>query len=294
MRWRQLPIVAFDTETTGLEPFQGDRIIEVAVVTFRLDEQGQVLEKIPLSHLVNPGVPIPRKVTEITGISDADVADAPRFADIAEEIHAVLASGVVVAHNLPFDHAFLSQEFRAVGLSWPEPVAEIDTLDLSIRLFSDARTHKLADVSSRLDVRLEGAHRATNDAEACGEVFVRLARRHDVSDDLQGLLDWANAIGRPPEHGGLATDDDGRVIFADGPAAGKPVADDPVRLAWMEKARERGPDGWRWRYPDSVRRWVRRYLDVRGAGRSRQNPKGTHVDTWSLDSCIVPERRGMS
>ncbi len=286
MRFKHLPIVAFDTETTGLNPFDGDRIIEVGIVTLTLDAEGQVVERDDYSRLINPGIPIPRKVTEITGIRDADVADAPSFADLAEEVYARLGAGIAVAHNFPFDLAFLSQELRGAGLAWPAPIAEIDTVDLSMKLFPDAPSHKLADLARRCGVSLENAHRATDDAAACGLSLATLLRRHDLEDDLQVLLDWAHAIGRPPEDGTFTSGERG-VLFAEGEHAGEPIADHPLHLHWMLKARVRGSNGWHYRYPESTRRWVRRWLDVRGAGRGQGQLKPLHADAWQLDSCVA-------
>jgi DNA polymerase III epsilon subunit family exonuclease len=291
VRWKNLPIVAFDTETTGLQPFAGDRIIEVAAVVLRLDPDGRVASREDHAWLVNPGMPIPRMATEISGISDKDVASAPPFSDVAEQVYALLANAVTVAHNYPFDMAFLTQEFLRLGRTWPEPLAEVDTVDLSMRHFSDARSHKLADVCERLQISLEGAHRATNDAAACGRCFTEMARRHDVGDDLQAMLDWGNAIGRPPEDGPLGAGASGRVVFLEGPHRGEPISLHPIHLAWMEKARARDLGGWSWRYPESTRRWARRWLDVRGAGRARQNPKSFHAGDWTLDSCVAVDRR---
>jgi len=290
MKWKRRAIVAFDTETTGLQPFAGDRIIEFAAVVLRLDDSGQIVDREDHSFLVNPGIPIPRKVTEITGISDGDVVEAPSFEAVADDVQALLRDSVSVAHNYPFDLAFLTKEFQRIGRSWPEPMAEIDTVDLSLRCFPDARSHRLADVCSRVGVVLDGAHRATNDAAACGEVFAALVRRFDVDDDLQAMLDWAGAIGRPPEIGPIGLDEDARPVFVEGPHQGSPVAEHPIHLAWLEKARERGPNGWRFRFPQSTRSWVRRWLEVRGAGRAKQNPKSFHAEDWVLDSCIASRR----
>ncbi len=79
MNWKDVPIVAFDTETTGLNPHDGDRVIEFAAVKIWADENGHVARVEPYEKLFNPGIPIPRKVTEITGIDDDTVADAPEF-----------------------------------------------------------------------------------------------------------------------------------------------------------------------------------------------------------------------
>jgi DNA polymerase III epsilon subunit family exonuclease len=292
MKWKSLPIVAFDTETTGLEPFGGDRIIEFAAVVLHLDDDGRVADRTDHSFLINPERQIPRKVTEITGISESDVADAPRFADVAADIHALFQGALTVAHNYPFDMAFLSGEFERVDLHWPEPIAEIDTVDLSMKIFPDARSHKLSDLSDRLEVQLERAHRATDDAAACGYAFVELARRHafDVEDDLQSLLTWAKAIGRPPEDGPFAMDAQGRVVFDTGPHRGAPINRHPIHLAWMTKARSRGTHGWQWTFPESVRSWAARWLQVRGAGRARQNAKSFHASDWVIDSCLARPR----
>lgn len=290
MNWKSRPIVAFDTETTGLEPFGGDRVIEFAAVELRLGDDGRVVERTDHSWLIDPGIPIPRKVTEITGISDADVAGKPSFAEVAHEIQDLLADAVTVAHNYPFDLAFLTVELQRLGSRWPDPLAEVDTVDLSMICFPDARGHKLSDLCSRLDVVLDGAHRATNDAAATGLCFASLARRHDVGDDLQAMLDWANAIGRPPEDGPFVADPDLGVVFAEGPHAGMPVGHHPLHLQWITKARVRRDGAWRWRHPESARRWARRWLEVRAAGRARQGPKPFHDQDWVLDSCIALER----
>lgn len=290
MKWKHLPVVAFDTETTGLEPFAGDRIIEIAAVVFDLDAEGRVANRRSWSTFVNPERDVPRKVTEITGIKPEQVTSAPRFAEVADELSALIRNAVTVAHNYPFDLAFLTKEFEAVGRHWPEPLAEVDTVDLSMRTYPDAKSHRLSDLAERLGIELERAHRATDDAGACGAAFAELVRRHGIPDDLQVMLDWANAIGRPPEDGPLGPDEHGRIVFLEGPHTGRPVAEHPIHLAWMDKARMRGPDGWRWRYPDSVRRWVRRWLEVRGAGRARGGQKGVHPTDWALDPCIAVPR----
>ncbi|MCB9681655.1 MAG: 3'-5' exonuclease [Alphaproteobacteria bacterium] len=290
MKWKDLSIVAFDTETTGLDPYGGDRVIEVALVVFQLGADGRVAEQTSFSRFCNPGMPIPRKVTEITGIRDEDVAGQPPFAEIAPEIAERFRGALTVAHNYPFDLAFLSREFDLAGLPWREPLAAIDTVDVSMKHFPDARSHKLGDVARRLDVVLDGAHRAANDAEACGRCFIELARRHQVADDLQALLDWADAIGRPPEDGPLEVDIYGVPVFADGPHKGEFVAEHPIHLAWMEKARVRRAHGWDYLYPESTRRWVRRFLDVRAAGRARQQPKSFRATDWVIDPCITRSR----
>jgi DNA polymerase III epsilon subunit-like protein len=291
MNWKHLPIVAFDTETTGLQPFTGDKVIEFAAVIFQLDDEGSIASTEEHSFLMNPGIPIPRKVTEITGITDSDVHGKPSFSHYAQEIFDLLSGAITIAHNFPFDRSFLEQSFLRVGSHWPSPVAEIDTFDLSIKLFSDAKAHKLIDVCNRLDVVLSGAHRATNDAAACGRCFIEMIRRHKPPDDLQALLNWAGAIGGPPENGPFASNEVGKVLFTEGVHKGKPIIEQPVHLAWMLQARTQGEKGWRFRYSESVRKWIARWLKARTSGRARQHIKSFKLDDWVLDSCNAVDKQ---
>ncbi|MFZ5481553.1 MAG: PolC-type DNA polymerase III [Myxococcota bacterium] len=284
MRWRSCRIVAFDTETTGLNPEEGHRVIEFAGIELRLDADGNVAKVVPFHRLFNPGVPIPREATEVSGLRDEDVADKPPFEKEAAAVRELLAGAVAVAHNFPFDQRFLTAEFARAGLRWPATVAEIDTVDLSRRFFPEARGHKLGELAQRMEVSLEGAHRATNDAEACGRCFVAMTRRFGAPDEVEGLVDWGDAIGPPPETGHLARDEHGAVVFLDGPHAGKPVEAHTDTLAWMCVARTRGERGWELRYPEGVRRWAERWLRVRASGRASQAMKGYGPGDWGIDT----------
>lgn len=289
MLWRSLPIVAFDTETTGFHPETGDRVIEFAGVEFRLRADGTVDEVIEHHHLINPERPIPRESSEVSGIKDEDVAKAPLFSAVAESIRALLARSITIAHNYPFDQRFLTSELGRCQLKWPNPPGEIDTLDLSRRLYADAREHNLGAVSQRLGVNLTGAHRATNDARACGEVFLELTRRHGAPDTLAEMIVWADGIGDPPRTGHLMRGDGGGTLFASGRYVGQPVEEHPDELAWMTLARERRPEGggWQPRFPPEVRDWVERYLRVRASGRNPQGAKGFGPMDWGIDPPVV-------
>src|SRR5699024_10510098 len=101
-----------DVETTGLDP-ERERIVEIAIV--RADAHGR-----PIDHWatrLNPGIPM--RATHVHGITDADVAGAPRFADLAVTIGTALQGAVVVAHNAEFDVAFLQSEFARAGMPMP-------------------------------------------------------------------------------------------------------------------------------------------------------------------------------
>ena len=286
MRWRDLPILAFDTETTGFNPEDGQRVIEFAAIDFRLDATGAIVSKTRHEWLINPGTPIPRDVTEVNHITDDDVAGKPTFSAVAGQIHELLTGALIVAHNLPFDQKFLVHEFAQVGLGWPVAAAEIDTYPLSKMFFPEAKAHKLGELCRRLEISLEEAHRAGNDAEACGRCFLALAERHRAPDEIEGLADWGDAIVEPPGTGHIVRSLAGILVFTDGPKQGQPALDHPDILAWMTMARERKDGRWDWRYPESLRRWVDRYLRLRGAGIFPQAMKGFGPHDWGIDTPI--------
>ncbi|MDT8435197.1 MAG: exonuclease domain-containing protein, partial [Gemmatimonadota bacterium] len=104
-----------DVETTGSAPGRGDRIVEFACVRMRAGRIRSVFET-----LVDPGVPVPRWITGLTGIATEDVAGAPRFEDIASRVREELRGRVFTAHNVSFDWRFVAAELRRAGAEVPE------------------------------------------------------------------------------------------------------------------------------------------------------------------------------
>ena len=197
MTWKHVPIVAIDTETTGMSVATGDRILAFTAGVLKLGPDGQIANHETHSWLVNPEIPIRPVVSEITGISDKDVADQPTFAKIADEVWNLLDGAVVVAHNRRFDKGFLLEEFRRIDREWPSTIAEIDTIDLSMRTFPDATSHQLDDLCARLAVDPPAGDRRTpSSALASGRCFVEMARRSEIPDDLEKLLEWAKPAKR--------------------------------------------------------------------------------------------------
>ncbi|NOY24328.1 MAG: 3'-5' exonuclease [Oligoflexia bacterium] len=283
MRWTDCRIVAFDTETTGLWPFDGDRIIEFGAVELQVGPDLRVVDAQRHDFLINPGIPIPRQSSKISGITDDKVADAPAFQERADTVRKLLSDAIVVAHNLPFDLAFVRRELEEAGKTWPATRAEVDTLPLSQRLLSHMRQHKLGMVCKELGVPLVDAHRASNDAEACGRAFVELARRHHAPEDLDDMVRWADAINPPPATGHLRLGDHGAPIFLDGPYKGQTVEAHPDYLQWMTMAIVRHGQGWQARYPEALREWASRWLRARAAGRIQASARGGNASDWSLD-----------
>ncbi len=283
MRWTDLRIVAFDTETTGLQPFEGDRIIEFGAVEFTVDASGRITGSKDHQMFVNPQRLIPRAASRVSGITDQDVARAPTFDKVCDAIRRILADSMVVAHNLAFDLGFLKTEMAGAGKSWPQTRAEVDTLALSQRIRGDLRSHRLEVLCKEYGVKLNNAHRASHDADACGRVMLEMAKRFDAPGPFEEFVSWADAVTPPPRTGHLRFGDSGTVEFDFGALRGESILHHPDVLHWMVLARERRDGSWRPKFPEALRAWVQRWLRARCAGRNTAPARSqTHLD-WTLD-----------
>jgi DNA polymerase-3 subunit epsilon len=160
------PLAIVDVETTGAHP-AWDRVTEIAVVEVN---EGEVASE--WSTLVNPGTSIPPAIQALTGITNAMVAGAPTFGELAPEIYERLDGRVFVAHNARFDYGFLRHEFERAGLRFH--ARTLCTVKLSRRLYPDYRRHSLDSLIERHGIRCRARHRALGDAQAVWE-FLRLA-----------------------------------------------------------------------------------------------------------------------
>lgn len=111
-----------------------------------------------------------------------------------------------------------------------------------------------------------------------------MARRKNAPSDLLGMLDWADALGHPPDNEWIGVGPRGQVIFLKGEYKDEPVEHHPVHLHWMTMARVRQGTRWGWRFTESLRRWAERMLRVRSSGRARQNSKSFGPGDWTIDS----------
>jgi DNA polymerase-3 subunit epsilon/ATP-dependent DNA helicase DinG len=157
--------VALDLETTGLDATR-DAIIEVGAIKFRADE---VLDT--FSTFVRPGRPIPSLVTELTGIRDEDVIDAPNLHDVLPRLGRFVGQSPIIGHNVAFDLGFLRRH------SQPFDNESLDTFELAGVLLPHAERYSLTALSSMLGIELENAHRALDDAQATYRLFRELFRR---------------------------------------------------------------------------------------------------------------------
>ena len=160
--------VVVDVETTGGSVDRGHRLIEVAAVTIR----GGVLGE-SFSTLVNPGRPVPRMITSLTGISQEMVAGAPRFDEVVDRLERVMLGRVFVGHNAGFDWRFVSGEMersRGLGLTGPR----VCTLRLARRVLSHLPSRSLGALAEYYGITMDAHHRALDDAVATAHLLVRL------------------------------------------------------------------------------------------------------------------------
>lgn len=157
-----------DVETTGLHPVR-DRIVEVAVI--RLDSNATQIDE--WSTLVNPGNRTLRG--RIHAIRKADLAEAPSFTDIRDELLARLSNTVIVAHNAPFDVSFLQAETIRAGVAWG-PVEGLCTMEL-LRGLGISKSRQLHQCCSELELYAGREHVALEDARAVAGIMSYLAPR---------------------------------------------------------------------------------------------------------------------
>jgi DNA polymerase-3 subunit epsilon len=162
-------LVVVDIETTG---WLADAASITEIGAVRLSSHRPTAE---FSALVNPGVPIPAAITELTGITDAMVSGAPPVAAVLAEFLQFASGAAMVAHNAPFDIGFLAAACHESRIDWP-PRAVIDTAALSRMLLSPAEVddHRLATLSGHFGVRTGPCHRALADARATAGVLAGL------------------------------------------------------------------------------------------------------------------------
>jgi len=152
------------------------------------------------------------------------------------------------------------------------------------------RSKRLENVAKELRVPLVNAHRAVDDAEACGRVFVAMTKHYEAPIDLEELLEWAIAVGPPPKTGHVDVVGKGIPEFLAGPHKGEIIEKHPDYLQWMIFAQERLDERWQYRFPDSLRTWARRWLHSRTAGDAVSAVKSTSRLDWQIDP--TPWRSG--
>lgn len=167
MSWRNASWLFVDTETTGLDPAKGARVMELGWA--RID--GMKVTKTG-NWVLDPGVEIPANIQALTGVKPEDVAGQPTFKDIAHQFHNLMVGvDFMMAYNVRFDKPMIENEFRLAGVQMPNK----QWLDpfIWIRRFVKLGDHKLKTVTQHFKVELERAHRADADAEAAARATIQ-------------------------------------------------------------------------------------------------------------------------
>ena len=173
-----------DIETTGASSNAG-RVIEIGVLRV---EGGKVVQT--FQSLVNPEQDIPEFITGMTGITDAAVARAPRFEQIASEVFDLFSDATFVAQNAPFDYGFLKSEYRRLGVDFTFP--RLCTVRLSRSVFPEHRHHNLAALIERYKFSFQNRHRAFDDAAVLWQ-FLQMLEKVLTEEDLHWHLGRATS-----------------------------------------------------------------------------------------------------
>ena len=193
--------VAFDLETTGLSS-QKDEIIEIGAVRM---QGGKELDR--FQTFVNPRRRLEQKIVELTGITDAMLADAPSIETVLPEFLEFVGDRVLVAHNADFDTGFIREACRKQGLSYG--FTSVDTLILSQNLLPHLNKFKLDVVSNALSLPDFNHHRAGDDAVTCGLIFhkltdklreLELSRLQEINPAMMGLRSQSRLDNRHARH----------------------------------------------------------------------------------------------
>lgn len=163
------PIIMLDFETTGLSPAMGERITEVAALRIH---EGRIVDR--YVSLVNCGMRIPGFITQLTGISQRMVDNAPPVEEVVPQLLSFIGTDALAAHNASFDAKFLLAESERLDMA-PQYSQLICSLKLSRRVFPTLASYKLGALASALGLKFNGnAHRAEADAEVSAHLLLHI------------------------------------------------------------------------------------------------------------------------
>lgn len=188
-----------DLETTGTSARDG-RIIEIAIYNH---DGTHITEE--FTTLVNPEQRIPWRITQMTGINDAMVAEAPRFYEIARKVVEMTEGSIFVAHNVGFDYSFIREEFKSLGYHFERE--KLCTVKLSRKLMPGHRSYSLGNLCADLGIEIHGRHRAAGDALATVRLFEMLLAidpdplKLNLKGTLSGLQE--HVVSQLPEKAGV-------------------------------------------------------------------------------------------
>ena len=186
--------IVFDTETTGLDPYEGHRLVEVGCI--------ELLNRIPsgqtFHRYINPQRDVPEEAYKVHGLSTQFLADKPLFGDICEDLLAFIGDAPLVIHNASFDIGFLNVELERAGRPLIARERMVDTLLIARRKHPGA-SNRLDDLCARyaIDSSRRTKHGALLDAELLAEVYVELIGARQAQLVLSQAVLLGGALGEP-------------------------------------------------------------------------------------------------
>ena len=169
-----------DVETTGGRAAR-DKITEIAIV---VHDGEKVLDS--FETLINPEVPIPYGITELTGISNEMVQDAPKFYEVAKQIVQMTEGAIFVAHNVRFDYSFIQEEFRRLGFTYTR--RQLCTVRLARKAFPGYRSYSLGNLIQMMNLNAGDRHRAMGDTMATVDLFERTLAVENTETDISHMV----------------------------------------------------------------------------------------------------------
>jgi len=228
------PLVVFDLETTGID-ISKDRIVEISIL--RIEPDGT--EKV-YTRRINPGMPIPPRATEVHGITDEDVKDAPRFEEVAAEIYEWIRDAYLVGFNSNrFDLPMLVEELMRAGI--PVDLRRNKTIDVQVIYHKKEPRNLAAAYRFYTGKELEEAHSAEADVRATWEVLkAQLEKYDDLPSTMEGLAAFSTFGNHADFQGRVIYDDQGREVINFGKYKGRlleeVLAKDPGYYGWVMQA----------------------------------------------------------
>lgn len=181
-----------DVETTGLSPWFGDRICEIAIVRCEGDKVVNSFDS-----LLNPERSLSPGAARVNGLKDSSLEKAPRFKDVADRVMSLLKDAVIVCHNVPFDMGFLSSELGRINKHLPT-VLTLDTLEIA-RDYFDFDSNSLQSIAHWLDIEVVEAHRALDDAFTTRELLKYFSRKLQSTEIERSIAPYYPPVTSPQE-----------------------------------------------------------------------------------------------
>ncbi|MGM0640647.1 MAG: 3'-5' exonuclease [Thermotogota bacterium] len=177
--------VAFDFETTGLSPYQGDRIIEIAAIPIY---ENKIKYDYTFQSLVNPEIKIPGQVSSFHKLNNSDIDNAPLLTDIMPKFKNYISDSILISHNIEMDLKFLDIATKESGIFSIDNYY-LDTLEIS-RFLINKGPYNLEDLSKRLKLGKFNPHRAKDDAIITAKLFLKLVKKYSLDSMFDFLKKW--------------------------------------------------------------------------------------------------------